>query len=294
MKIENENRFELLQRDWVQISPYGDFPHQRGLQRVDRAAAETMARNFHSLLGRAGRLFGGAPFYIGHPDMPGSNEHADKKAYGWITRLEARENGLYGFVKWSEPGEQLLRNGHFKFFSPYWEADEIGIENGQRVYRPVLLISVGLTNQPNLPVNPLANEETSQAVEFSCALQGVSVGIERAQETVHAPLTREARAALQNAIASGRLLPCDIARWQERLSNDYATAAPELEKAPAAFHVRSCTEGLRFRREERALRSNRRSYLLEQVRRKMRDGMEYDQAWQALKAERPQLFEAAE
>lgn len=152
------NGFELQQGEWLQLAPYGDFAHSRGIQRVDRAAAEGMAERFHSLRARAGRLFGGAPFYVGHPDLPGASEAADRKAYGWIEELEAREDGLYGRVRWSEPGLELLRHGHFKFLSPFWEAREIAVENGQRVYRPVALVSAGLTNQPNIPVRPLANE----------------------------------------------------------------------------------------------------------------------------------------
>jgi hypothetical protein len=146
---------------WLQLAPLGEFLHARGLQRVDPAAVQEMARQFHSFRGRAGRLFGGLPFYIGHPDMPGAPENADRKAYGWIEDLEARADGLYGRVKWSEAGLALLRDGHFKYCSPFWEAREIGIENGRRVYRPVALFSAGLTNQPNIPVRPLANESAA-------------------------------------------------------------------------------------------------------------------------------------
>jgi hypothetical protein len=151
------NQFTLLQEDWVQLSPYGDFPHTRGLQRVDRAAAEAMVAQFNSFRGRVGRLFGGVPFYVGHPDLPSSSDVVDRKAYGWIMEVEAREDGFFGRVKWSDAGLELLRNAHFKYLSPFWEAREIAQENGRRIYRPVALISAGLTNQPNIPVRPLAN-----------------------------------------------------------------------------------------------------------------------------------------
>jgi phage I-like protein len=117
-----------------------------------------MVGQFNSFRGRLGRLFGGVPFYVGHPDLPGAAEIADSKAYGWIMEIDAREDGLYGQVKWSDAGLELLRNAHYKFYSPYWEAREIGAENRRKLYRPIALISVGLTNQPNIPVRPLANE----------------------------------------------------------------------------------------------------------------------------------------
>lgn len=119
-----------------------------------------MVAQFHSFRGRLGRLFGGVPFYVGHPDLPGASELADRKAYGWVMQLEAREDGLYAHAKWSDAGLDLLKNAHFKYLSPYWEAKEIGSENSRRVFRPVALLSVGLTNQPNIPVKPLANQSS--------------------------------------------------------------------------------------------------------------------------------------
>lgn len=150
---------ELTEADWIQLTPLGDFPHARGLQRVSKGSVEKMANHFNGMLSSAKRaLFGGVPFYVGHPDVPGlANEYPDKRAFGWIKALEARADGLYGQVEWSEPGKAMLANKHYKFFSPYWDAKEIGSERGRVVYEPVTLLSVGLTNQPNLPVKPLAN-----------------------------------------------------------------------------------------------------------------------------------------
>ena len=159
---ELENQFTLLQEEWVQLSPFGEFPHSRGLQRVDRAAADAMVAQFNSFRGRLGRLFGGVPFYVGHPDLPSSSDLVDRKAYGWIMEVEAREDGFFGRVKWSDAGMELLRNAHFKYLSPFWEAREIASENGRRIYRPVALLSAGLTNQPNIPVRPLANEAANE------------------------------------------------------------------------------------------------------------------------------------
>jgi hypothetical protein len=59
-------------------------------------------------------------------------------------------------VKWSKPGLELLENAHYKFLSPYWEAEQ-SKHIGRTVYKPTRLISVGLTNDPNIPVLPLAN-----------------------------------------------------------------------------------------------------------------------------------------
>jgi hypothetical protein len=160
---ETKTEFELsAQDDYLQLSPIGVFPHPRGLQNVDKAALEAIVKNFKSFFSRLGRRFAGLPFYVGHPDVQGySNSYSDRKAYGWIMDLEAREDGLYGRTKWSAAGRELIRNGHYKFLSPTWSVENIGNNSGQPVYRPTQLISVGLTNEPNLPVLPLANSDSA-------------------------------------------------------------------------------------------------------------------------------------
>jgi hypothetical protein len=92
-----DSGFNLLQKEWVQLSPYGDFPHAQGLQRVSFEAAKTMERNFATVGAKASRLFAGAPMFVGHPDVPQfANQFPDRKAYGWIMALEARPNGFTG------------------------------------------------------------------------------------------------------------------------------------------------------------------------------------------------------
>lgn len=164
----SENRHSPL--DIVHLSPIGVFPHSRGFQNVDRTALETMVKNFKSFFGRLGRRFAGIPFYIGHPDVPGyENLYNDRKAYGWIMDLEVREDGLYGRAQWSAAGRDLIAHRHFKFLSPFWEAIRIGTKDGRGVFSPTVLKSVGLTNEPNLPLLPLANSDRdSTADERAC------------------------------------------------------------------------------------------------------------------------------
>jgi len=162
--IENldclSNEFSL-EKDWLRI-PYGEHPLARRIQRLTRQSAETMVANFKSFSGRLGRFFGGNPIYIGHPDDPTlANQFPDKKAYGWIMDMEAREDGLYLKPKWSAAGEELLANAHYKWFSPYWGCRPIPA-SGSGLVEPVRLVSLGLTNSPNIQgLLPLANEDIS-------------------------------------------------------------------------------------------------------------------------------------
>ncbi|MDR2377382.1 MAG: phage protease [Puniceicoccales bacterium] len=148
-------------RRWLRLSAYGHYPHPQGLQCIDRAAAQAMVEHFKSFRGRLRRRFGGLPVYIGHPDDPQLRQqpgHQDTRAYAWIQNLEAREDGLHGLVKWSDAGLELLRNAFFKFLSPRWEMQAVG--PGQ--FRPIRLLSLGLTNHPNIPGDAIANQEARE------------------------------------------------------------------------------------------------------------------------------------
>ena len=160
------NDFVVLQDKWLLI-PYANAPitvkRKRYIQCLNLANAEEIVRRFHSWRGKITRQFGGLPFYIGHPDVEAfANEHTDTKAYGWIKDMEARHDGLAILVDWSEAGQLLLANAHYKWFSPYFLGRANGEVDGVPVAEPLWLASCGLTNQPNWPVYPLANEDNNK------------------------------------------------------------------------------------------------------------------------------------
>lgn len=150
---EGGSPFAILQADGFLV-PFGQYPHKQGLQIFDREAANAIVDEHNSALNRLLKHFGGAsyPIYVGHPDLPGSKD-TDKRAYGWIENMRVTDEGLHLSAKWSEAGRELVENAHFKFYSPLWWTKKVkgGI-------RPVSLKSMGLTNDPNIPVPALANE----------------------------------------------------------------------------------------------------------------------------------------
>lgn len=142
---------------WLKLADYGDWPHARGIQRLSREAAGRMCEYFKSLRGRLARRFGGLPVYIGHPDDPGfagNSGHDDTRAYAWIADMQDRDDGLYVLPRWSQAGRELLANAFYKFLSPRWAMRHLEAD----IYEPVRLISIGLTNQPNIPGETIANE----------------------------------------------------------------------------------------------------------------------------------------
>jgi hypothetical protein len=151
--------------NWVQLSPYGDFPHTGGVQRFTKDDAQNCVNEFTGLLNVAQRVMG-IPFYIGHPDHAEFKQrYTDTKAYGRIKELQAREDGLWGNVKWSEAGKSMVNEEQFHGHSVNWRVRK----DAQGFWRPFSVKSVGFTNEPNLPVIPIthANErfDVEQEVE---------------------------------------------------------------------------------------------------------------------------------
>jgi len=143
---------------WYKLAETGKFPHLGGMQVVTERTLSNIVANYKSLLGKMGRRFLGVPIFIGHPDDPqmrGNTGHTDTKAYGWVQDLKVMSNELWVKPKWSEEGQKLISNAHYRFFSASWFANPLGAGN----FEPTRLRSIGLTNHPNIPGEALANEQ---------------------------------------------------------------------------------------------------------------------------------------
>jgi hypothetical protein len=153
--MANEARIE---GDWIMLAPYGEFRNAKGLQRITKADAESLANEYNnSLLSMPTRMLG-VPIFKGHPDHEHfKNRDQDTMAYGRVKKLEARPEGLFANAKWGKKGRELIEDEAFSHPSANFGM----VPRGDGSWRPVRLNSVGLTNNPNLPVPPIsmANEE---------------------------------------------------------------------------------------------------------------------------------------
>lgn len=172
--LANATPLENAADGWLEI-PYADVPnaHQgkQVMQRLTKAAAEQMVALWNSWRGKLARFFGGAPFYVGHPDCAAmKNEYPDDKSYGWIKDLEATDNGLRVRVDWAPTGKALLANQAYKWWSPFFLCQKTAeIANGLPVYVPVWLQSAGFTNKPRWPLEPLFNSLAGDAAMAAVA-----------------------------------------------------------------------------------------------------------------------------
>lgn len=143
---------------WIKLVDYGSFPHPKGLQIVTKSAAKSLTRRFKTLLHRFG--WNRIPVYIGHPDDPHFSshpEHLNKHRYGWVKGLRADEKGIWIRIKWTPKGRQLMATGIYRYLSPRWTMQ--AVKGNEKQFIPVRLLSMGLTNQPNLNTEPIFTYE---------------------------------------------------------------------------------------------------------------------------------------
>lgn len=102
-------------------------------------------------------------FRQGAIDLPIDWEHAtqhraphgeEAPAAAWIERIEVRGGGaLWGQVKWTPRAADQVVNREYRFLSPVFDYDP-------KTHRIVRLVSAGLVNKPNLPLQALNQEDT--------------------------------------------------------------------------------------------------------------------------------------
>lgn len=123
----------------------------------------------------------------------------DTRAYGWASGFRAVKNagdfsGLYGVIKWSDKGKDLIKDRSYRFLSPAFELDSDG--------RPVKLISIGLTNRPNFKMAPIINSTPDE--------NNVSIAEEiMTKEEIEALVAETVKAAVEKALAKPETEPVE-------------------------------------------------------------------------------------
>jgi hypothetical protein len=218
------NEFVSSTSDGWALIPYGNHPNERGLQPFGRAEAEQMVGYFKNTWNTLKRAFVGMPILRGHPDMAGSvrkelartqdanqrtrlqalinsieRRYPDKTVYGTIADMEARDDGLALRPVLTEAGAALVNEGGLTCFSPHWLCIAGQPINGQATQVPVFLVSIGLTDRPNIAGTSLVNElgaESSELTAPSSQLPAADLS------PMHKPLLLQLLAALGRPLAN--------------------------------------------------------------------------------------------
>ena len=139
MRIMKKAKFD---KELVQVlCPYGEWKHSRGMQVVDFESARRMKRSMLIL-----RALGGIPIYIGHPD---DYPDGEKVPVGKIVGIFSTHDGIAVVARYSDSVCGRILKKEISAMSPRWQMEKL--PDGK--YRPVRLLSVGLTNNPNIPLS---------------------------------------------------------------------------------------------------------------------------------------------
>lgn len=132
----------------ILILPKGSFPHLSGTQVIDSAA-------LLRIIGAVGRDGRDIPVDYAHESF--SSPRA--VAAGWLKHDSIYETGegLRGKIEWTKEAQRKIRNNNFRFLSPVLVFNPKR-SDGKSLYIE-RLVSVGLTNHPNIPaMKPLLNQ----------------------------------------------------------------------------------------------------------------------------------------
>jgi len=118
--------------EWVRVAPYGSWHHPK-------AGAFTIGPgNARQMVANAAR---GVDIVVDFEDQTLTGAKAP--AAGWLKQLEARDDGVWARVEWTEQGRAMIEAKQYRYFSPVFAFDAKDPRTGERI--ATALHSVALT-----------------------------------------------------------------------------------------------------------------------------------------------------
>jgi phage I-like protein len=124
--------------EWLRILPLGrvELVDRREPLEVDKDSLKAMVTAFTSR---------GVDLVIDYEHQSLNGDRAP--AAGWIKHLEARADGLWARVEWTDQAREYLANREYRYFSPVLRLDP-------ESRKPLVLMHLGLTNVPAIKSLP--------------------------------------------------------------------------------------------------------------------------------------------
>jgi hypothetical protein len=146
--------FTLPADGFYPIEKAGEYPTAGGdmVQVIDSTSINSMVREFNGEADEYEKKTGAR-----WPGMLIDQEHfkhqmdKETRAYGWLMRLQNRNNVLYGQIKWTGVGQQAVEGGEYRYFSTEYAGKDLIVLNqaAPKRVRPMKLDGLTLTNKPN-------------------------------------------------------------------------------------------------------------------------------------------------
>lgn len=160
---------------WCLIAPFGRWPKtyqyaengvaktKKFIQALDNESADALVSKDNSFFGKIKRALIGVPVYKLHGDIKDVDpkslaNSAEKIKVGVVDQIRKSARGIEAHFALDNDGADAVNAG-YKFPSAYWWVLPTGLENDSIIAKPFKLISVALTQFPNISgVESLANQ----------------------------------------------------------------------------------------------------------------------------------------
>ena len=238
--------FEHPADGWYQIEAKGRHPNRAAgvVQVIDEEAATAIVNRFNADAA-AGALRHGNEMLVDHEHF---SDQADKesRAYGWLTRLENRADGIYGQIRWTGTGKAAVDGGDYRFFSTEYEPGDCSVvnrtdrtdkTNGLREVRPRRLAGLTLTNMNNnRGQKPITNRSAECGVRSAeCGVRNGEVELRRGLGAVAGSQQQQEEKGIERmkSVATKLGLAADaseeaVLAWVTRLMNREAEAQAQV------------------------------------------------------------------
>lgn len=232
---------------WVHLVPAGTFAGIDG-----RGPYSLIDAN--SVIDRTRKYYGRRQIVVDYEHQTEFREKNGKPApaAGWIVGLEARHDGVWGLVEWTEPAAAHIANREYRYISPVFFHQADGTVT--------MLKSASLTNTPNLDQlvalnsaeEPMDNPELAGKVREAAALLGLpetfdqAAVISRLKQVMQiaaslSELTGETGVALNSATPDpAKFVPIgDFQRTVAELNKLRSGVTKEKAELHVAEHIRA-------------------------------------------------------
>ncbi len=140
----------------VQLAPRGEYPQivegKEVVQIIDDRSIKSLVDNFAKAKEEA--KANGENYQVLVDADHASETGNGTRAMAWVDRVfDDPERGLVGVFVFTPEGAAAVSGKTYRFISPAWTLNPDG--------RPETLVSVGMTNTPNLPVSPMLNAKAA-------------------------------------------------------------------------------------------------------------------------------------
>ena len=153
--------FQFDEKGWAHITPLGEFEHAGAgvVQVIDAEAAKAMVEDFKAKA--SADNFPGLLVDFDHFSM---DTDKPSEAAGWICDLRHDDKGVWAQVRWTDKGKESVEGGVYRLVSPVFPKPSLCESLGENRIRPREIVSVALTNEPNIKgAQPLTNRWSDNA-----------------------------------------------------------------------------------------------------------------------------------